>query len=267
MTTAPGATASLSRPRGGRDWTTAPARIAPCRATAWATPAGRSIATGRRRRAPASERRGHDPPVAQLGVGQPLAPDRPRARRVGCASALRSSQVDRVWHRTGSDHTGRGRGRISLPRCQNATRTRPARGAPLRADRVGERPRRLRGHPLREGRRDRQDHDQPARAAQRLPPADPRRAPRRLHPGPRRPRRRLDHLHRRRRRGVLLRRRPEDPRRRRLHRLRRGRLRRGSAGSTSATCTSRSAAPRSRSSRRSPATRSAAATSSTSSAT
>ena len=68
-------------------------------------------------------------------------------------------------------------------------------------------------------------------------------------------------------RGLLLRRRPADPRRRRLHRRRRGRRSRASAGSTSATCTCRSAGCRSRCSRRSPATRSAAARSCTWSAT
>ena len=45
---------------------------------------------------------------------------------------------------------------------------------------------RVRGHPLRTGRGDRQDHDQPARGPQRLPPADAGRASRRLHPRPRR---------------------------------------------------------------------------------
>ena len=84
--------------------------------------------------------------------------------------------------------------------------------------------RRVRGHPLRDGRRDRQDHDRPARGPQRLPAPDPGRA--RATPsscaredpevgaiiftgaGDR---------------GLLLRRRPAGPRRRRLHRRRRGR--------------------------------------------
>ena len=73
----------------------------------------------------------------------------------------------------------------------------PSRTA-LCAHRVAQRGR-VRGHPVREGRRDREDHHQPARRAERLPPPDAGRAPRRLQPRPRRPRRRLDHLHRGRR--------------------------------------------------------------------
>ena len=73
-------------------------------------------------------------------------------------------------------------------------------------------------------RRDREDHDQPPGGAQRVPPADARRASRRLRARARgRPDGRRDRPHRRGRHGVLLRRRPARPRRRRLHRRRRRR--------------------------------------------
>ena len=83
--------------------------------------------------------------------------------------------------------------------------------------------RRLRRHPLRDRRRHRQDHDLPARGAQRLPAPDPLRAPGRVRAGPQRPRHRRDRAHRRGPRRVLLRRRPAHPRRRRLRRRRRHR--------------------------------------------
>ena len=139
---------------------------------------------------------------------------------------------------------------------------RPARRGALRPDRLAER-RRVRRHPLREGRRDRQGDDRPARGAERLPAAD---ADRGLAPRWRRRARtrgRRDRLHRRRRarRSAPAATRtsaatpatsPRAPR---------------SAASTSPTCRSRCGGCRSRSSRWSPATRSAAATSSTSAAT
>ena len=73
-------------------------------------------------------------------------------------------------------------------------------------------------HPLRHRRGHREDHHQPARGAQRVPPHDLVRALARVQRRARRPGHRCDHSHRRGRHGVLLRRRPEDPRRRRLHR-------------------------------------------------
>ncbi len=76
------------------------------------------------------------------------------------------------------------------------------------------------GHHLRDGRGHRQDHDQPARGAQRVPPDHAVRAVARVQRGPRRPGDRRDHPDRRRGQGVLLGRRPEDPRRRRLRRRR-----------------------------------------------
>ena len=82
--------------------------------------------------------------------------------------------------------------------------------------------RRVRRHPLREGRRDRQDHDRPARGSQRLPPADADRGLRRDGAGPRGHRGRRDHPHRRGAEGVLLGWRSDGPRRHRLRR--RGRL-------------------------------------------
>ncbi len=98
-------------------------------------------------------------------------------------------------------------------------------------------------------------------------PADAVRAGRCVQPRPRRRPRRRHRPHRAGHRGVLLRRRPAHPGRRRLHRRRRGGRARGSAGSTCSTCRSRSAAPPSRSWPWWPAMPSAAATSSTSSAT
>ena len=74
--------------------------------------------------------------------------------------------------------------------------------------------RRLPGHPVRAVRgRDRQDHHQPAGSAQRLPPGDDHRDLRRAGEGARGRDRRRDHPHRRGPARVLLRRRPERPRR------------------------------------------------------
>ena len=135
---------------------------------------------------------------------------------------------------------------------------------------------RVRGHPLRardrRGRRDREDHDQPARGPQRVPSRDRGRADRRVRARPRGPRRRRDHPDRRGPGRVLLGRRPARARlARRLRERRRPVGRRAgtrrSGGSTSPICTSRSAGCRSRWWRWSPATRSAAATCCTSSAT
>ena len=74
----------------------------------------------------------------------------------------------------------------------------------------------LRGHPLRHRRGHRQDHHQPPGGPQRLPADHPVRAVRRLRAGPQRPGGRGDHPHRRRGPGLLLRRRPAHPGRRRL---------------------------------------------------
>ena len=124
--------------------------------------------------------------------------------------------------------------------------------------------RRVQGHPLRGGRRrDRQDHHQPARGAQRVPAGDADRGLRRAGEGAARTRGRRDRPHRRGPARVLLRRRPARPRRHGL----RARAARRSGASTSPTCTSRSAGCPSRWWRWSRATRSAAATCCTSSAT
>ena len=100
----------------------------------------------------------------------------------------------------------------------------PASGREIRsgADWDDDR-RRLRRRPLRDLRRDRQDHHLPARGAQRLPAPDPLRAAGRLRAGPQRPRDRRDRAHRRGTRRVLFRRRPAHPGRRRLRRRRRHR--------------------------------------------
>ena len=133
----------------------------------------------------------------------------------GCAG-YRCPRILAGRGRSGAAITPR---RSTLPRRHKEAPPEEALYAPIEWEAAA----RLRRHPLRARRRDREDHDQPARGPQRLPPADPGRAARRLRPGPRRPRGRLDHLHRRRHGGLLLGRRPADPRRRRLHRRRRGR--------------------------------------------
>ena len=76
---------------------------------------------------------------------------------------------------------------------------RPARGGALRADRVASASGDYEDIRYETRRRDREDHDRPARGPQRLPAADADRAPRRVRAGARRPRGRRDHLHRRRR--------------------------------------------------------------------
>src|SRR6266540_3835753 len=76
----------------------------------------------------------------------------------------------------------------------------------------------LRRHPLRDRRGHRQADHLPARGAQRVPPQDAVRARRRVRARPRRPRRRRGGPHRRGPRGLLLRRRPTHPWRRRLRR-------------------------------------------------
>ena len=81
--------------------------------------------------------------------------------------------------------------------------------------------RRVRGHPLRDRGRDREDHDRPARGAQRLPAADDGRALRRARARARGHRRRRDRADRRGPARVLLRRRPARARRLRLHGRRR----------------------------------------------
>ena len=115
---------------------------------------------------------------------------------------------------------------------------------------------------LRDRRRHRQDHDLPARGAQRVPAPHAVRAARRVRDRPRRPRGRRHHLHRRRPRRVLLGRRPARARRRRLPRRQGHRPpeRARSAGADPPAC-------RSRWSRWSRATRSAAGTCCTSCAT
>ena len=152
---------------------------------------------------------------------RPRAPRR-SARPPSAISAARSGQVCARWASQLSRIIGTRGHRRDNPARAHSPQGRTLRGGALRADRVASGGR-VRGHPLREGRGDREDHDQPPRGPKRLSPADARRAARRLRPRPRRPRGGGDHLHRRRRRGVLLRRRPADPRRRRLHRRRRGR--------------------------------------------
>ena len=197
----------------------------------------------------------------ELGVGDLGAVGDQRGP-VGAALAISARASRRV-----SSHAAACGGRrwLSCPIMpHHATRTpRPRRSSTRRSS--GPPARRVRRHPLREGRRDREDHDRPARGPQRLPAADPGRA---LAPpsscAREDPEVGVDHPHRRRRQGLLLGRRPERPRRQRLH-GERGRL--ASAASTSPTCRCRCGGCRSRWSRWSPATRSAAATSSTSAAT
>ena len=110
-------------------------------------------------------------------------------------------------------------------------------------------------------RRDREDHDQPPRGAQRLPARRRSSSCREAFDARAgRPDRRRHRPHRRGRHGVLLGRRPAHPRRRRLHRRRRRRPAGHRAPQRRSTCRSRCAGCPSRSSRWSPATRSAAAT-------
>ena len=120
---------------------------------------------------------------------------------------------------------------------------------------VDRRPR-LHRHPLRQGRRGhRQDHDQPARGAQRLPAGDGARDAGGVHRRARRRRHRRGHPHRPGQGRLLLRRRPARS-------AARAATSAATAcrGSTCSTCSARSARCRSRWSRWSPATRSAAAT-------
>ncbi len=76
--------------------------------------------------------------------------------------------------------------------------------------------RRLHGHPVRDRRGHREDHDRPARGPQRVPPAHREGADQGVRRGSRRPDHRRRRADRRGARRVLQRRRPEDPGRRRL---------------------------------------------------
>ena len=150
-----------------------------CSAITKSSPGGSAIAT---RRTPRS-----DPPprhrgIAELGVGEASlgALDRDPVGRSAAAAWIQDITTDTV---------------VS-PRVQTTWQSR----------------RRVRGHPLRDRRRrrrrHRQDHDQPARGAQRVPARDRGRAVRRVHASARGPRRRRDHPHRRGPGRVLLGRRP-----------------------------------------------------------
>ncbi len=186
-----------SRPPGGIDCTTAPARIAPCRAMACGMPAGRSIATGSPMPAPRSASAAATEPARTRSSAKSISSPAP-------ASAIVSGWIRALWssQSVGASCMRRAGGgrrlaivadivaperRCPSQRLRADARTpqgRPARSRPLRPDRMGER-RRVRGHPLRRRRRDRADHDQPSRAPQRVPAADPGRASRRVHESPR----------------------------------------------------------------------------------
>ena len=103
---------------------------------------------------------------------------------------------------------------ITLPRMATDPAADPPRGRLAGG-------RRLRGHPLRDRGRDREDHDRPARGAERVPPRDAHRDLGRARAGARGHRRRRDRPDRRGAARLLLGRRPERARRHRLHAERR----------------------------------------------
>ena len=172
--------ASLSRRSIGT--AAAPASRQACSAITKSAPGGSAIATRLRalRCAPARSERW--PSTAR--------------RRSGCARAPRSRPGPGAWPRRRE--------------VQDATTDTVV--SRRRANDVADR-RRVPGHPLRDGprrtrRRDREDHDQPPRGPQRVPPGDRDRAVRRVHPRPRGPRRRRRDPDRRGPGRVLLGRRP-----------------------------------------------------------
>ena len=173
--------ALLGRSAAGRGETRSP-RASSARAARPRSRARRGIeiATIESRRTPLAASRRATPRRLGLELGVVDRPARRRrAGRSGHVSARWASQLSRSIR---SGHCGG----LCRRRDADPTQGRPARGGALRARSSGRRRRRLRGHPLRARRGHREDHDQPARGAQRLPPADPARAPRRLRTRPRR---------------------------------------------------------------------------------
>ncbi len=199
-------------------------------------------ARSRRARSPVGvDRAARRPPRSRAGVqqrGEGVA-GRQRGRdavalasRRGPPARGRSGRRRRAARRSVGDASLGDEGRVrraALARSGSATR--PARlsyGPLMEAGQQAIRPRgrlaergRLRRHPLRDRGRHRQDHDRPARGAQRVPARDADRDLGRARAGARGHLGRRDRAHRRGAAGLLLGRRPARARRHRLRRRRR----------------------------------------------
>ena len=118
----------------------------------------------------------------ELGVGELDARRRSGPARSGQVWARCASQLSRIISLPRDGH------RRDNPRRADSPQGRPARGAASTRRSNGAAAGEYEDILYETRRRDREDHDQPARGAKRLSPADAGRASRRLRAGPRRPR-------------------------------------------------------------------------------